>query len=230
MKLYIILIASTLLASINANSEDQWDVYTLSGGGVSEFGYSNCYPKSYLIKNILPLNGEMEWDSKTKPKLHVEINKIGSKGETEFYDIIQRYDVNRIIKLIAFSNSDGDLCPFYAWQPIGSLDADPSSEIIEIQDSLIVGHQLKVYKNMYTEYFLVSSQFPERLRIQEVINEYVIEKYPKYWGRSGELDLDKFHYRFVLAKHTDAMCCPSGKELTLVLKIEEGEVVVSEEL
>ena len=99
------------LISEHVFSQEKWALYTLSGKGKFEERISTCYTKSYLLDNIPPLNGVMEWDGRGKPELDVNITLLGEINNIEYFDIIQEYQNKQQIKIIAFLNKKNEPKP-----------------------------------------------------------------------------------------------------------------------
>lgn len=227
MKHLILLAVFQVLISGSAHSQEEWDVYALSGDGESEYKFSTCYPASYFSENIAPLDGEMEWDSRDKPKLDVDISLIGKINNIEYFDIIQQYQGQRQVKVIAFSNIKKELCPFYAWQPVDGYVQDLGSKIISVKGGLIVGHSLKVYRRTYDEFFSIYNGLPSRLNLMEMVRDYIQKNYPNHYIRTKELDVEHLIYNIKLAKQTDASCCPTGSSIKLFFTLTNGQVEIT---
>ena len=226
MKYFILLAVFHTLISGPVYSQEEWDVYALSGDGESEYKFSTCYPRSYFSENIAPLDGEMAWDARDKPKLDVNISLVGKINNVEYFDIIQQYQGQRQIKVIAFSNTNKELCPFYAWQPVDGYVEELSSKITSAKGSLVVGHSLKVYRRTYHEFFSINNGLPSRLKLIEIAGEYIKKNYPGHYIRINKLDIENLVYSIKLAKQTDAGCCPTGKSIKIFFTLTNGQVEI----
>lgn len=209
------------------HTKESWSLYTLSGDGDLEYEYSECYSQSYLKENILPLDGEMAWDARSKPKLDVAFHYVGAIQNIELYDVIQRYGDHRLIKLLAFSNAERELCPFYAWQPIEQIKGQVRSKVTSFKGRKFIGHDLELYKNRDHTLFTVNNHRPVRLDIDGSVVTYLSKHYPEMFNRYSTFDLETFAYKVSLAKKSDPMCCSTGPKLSLSISIDGAGVIVA---
>jgi len=221
MHLLSLFLALTLISSI-VHSKEVWDLYALSGDGVSEYKNSTCYSKSFFYENIAPLDGEMAWDSKSNPELKTSISLIGEVDGIDYFDVIQQYKGQKQIKIIAFANNDELLCPFYAWQPISGFVNKMKSELVSVSGNSYIGHSLEIYRSRYSEYFVIFNGLPLRLNIVELSNEYIAKNHPEHYIRNSVLNINNLAYTVKLANKKDSNCCPTGKSLNLYFEVKNG--------
>lgn len=223
---YFIIFSAIVLITPPAYSLDEWDLLALSGDGESNYKYSTCYPKSYFLENIAPLDGEIKWDARDKPKLNVDISLVGEINNIQYFDIIQQYQGQKQIKVIAFSNIKKELCPFYAWQPTEGFVENLNSEIVPVREHLVIGHYLKVYRGNYFEYFAVNDDGPFLLNFNTLALNYVKENHPNYTLDNTDFNIKELTYSFKLSKNSDASCCPTGSFIKLHYSLNKEQIEI----